>query len=72
MFKVGDLVVVIGSDGRAPIDDCPPALVIKRYQGQPNFPFKSEISQEVFDLLFRGVVERAVLAEWIGPIEILD
>jgi len=69
MLDVGALVRIIGSDGRGPVPDAPPAMVIKRYDGFPSDGVHGSGEMVVYDILFMGRVEYAISGEWLQKID---
>jgi hypothetical protein len=69
MFDVGVLVRIIGSDGRGPVPDAPPAMVIRRYDGFPSDGVHGSGEMVVYDILFMGRIEYAISGEWLSLIE---
>lgn len=82
-FKQGDLVWLASAfEGERHYG--PPALVIKAYISQPKIFLTNPkmnrmwLEQEdvgegwVYDILFDGVIDEAVLAEWILPFNVVD
>jgi len=73
MFDVGDMVIIIGSDGRGPVPNAPPAMIISRYSGFPNIlpgsPLSGSCDMIVYDILFMGRVEYAVSGEWLVKVD---
>jgi hypothetical protein len=80
-FKVGDLVWVASAFEGDQYHE-PPALIIDAYISQPkivlNNPKENRLwcEQEdlgagwVYDIMFNGIIDEAVLAEWLIPFEI--
>lgn len=64
MFKIGDLVIIIRSDGLGPVD-APPALVINIYEGIPSEIVSVDFNL-VYDLFFMGVIEKRIDGRWIS------
>jgi len=64
MFNIGDLVIIIRSDGLGPVD-APPALVINIYEGIPNDVETVDLNL-VYDLFFMGVIEKRIDGRWIS------
>ena len=69
MLDVGALVRIIGSDGRGPVPDAPPAMVIRRYDGFPSNGVHGSGEMVVYDILFMGRIEYAISGEWLSLIE---
>jgi hypothetical protein len=77
-FKVGDLVFIVSSLSESVIYH-PPALIIRTYEADPKiFLNNKEMNTEwleeedigvgqVYDIFHRGIVEEAVLEEWLEP-----
>ena len=64
MFDVGQLVIIIRSDGRGPVK-APPAMVVRRYMDIPRSVLQID-SIIVYDILFMGIVERKIDGEWLS------
>ncbi len=67
MLDVGQLVIIIRSDGTGPVEDAPPALVLKRYVDIPKSALQTE-RVVVYDILFMGSVERKIDGRWLSHI----
>ena len=61
--------MIIGSDGRGPVPDAPPALILNRYTGFPSGDIEGSGEMVVYDILFMGRVEYAISGEWLTLIE---
>jgi len=64
MLDVGQLAIIIRSDGLGPVE-APPALVIRRYMDIPKSVLQTE-SVIVYDILFMGIVEKRIDGEWLS------
>ena len=65
MLNVGDLVVLLRSDGMGPVTGSPPAIIVKKYKGIPEDLQYHEQSETVYDILFNGNIEMKVAEEWL-------
>ncbi len=65
MFEIGELVLIVKSDGTGPVPDAPPALVINRYTGFPSGDVFGSGDMVVYDLMFMGRIEYAISHEWL-------
>tara|TARA_R110001583_G_scaffold31043_10_gene106650 strand:- start:434 stop:682 length:249 start_codon:yes stop_codon:yes gene_type:complete len=75
-FKIGDLVSIISSQSRS-VTYNPPALIVNAYISQPKiFLHNKKINKlwleeedigqgAVYDIMHQGIVEEAVLEEWL-------
>jgi hypothetical protein len=61
--------MIVGSDGRGPVPDAPPAMVVRRYDGFPSDGVHGSGEMIVYDILFMGRVEYAISGEWLTPIK---
>ena len=66
-FIAGDLVKLVASDGETRLSKLPPGLVIISYMGHPLDLSRKNEPRQVYDLLFAGIVELCVDAEWLVP-----
>jgi len=69
VFNIGDIVIIIGSDGRGPVPDAPPAMILNRYTGFPSGDIKGTGEMIVYDILFMGRIEYAISGEWLEVIK---
>jgi hypothetical protein len=77
-YSVGDLVKIVKSSGDGDSYD-EPGLIVRVYESTPKiFLYNEEENRRwlededigpgtVYDIIYNGVVEEAVLAEWISP-----
>jgi len=77
-FKIGDLVSIVSSQSRS-VTYSPPALIIKAYTSPPKIFIHNKkmnklwLEEEdispgpVYDIMYQGIVEEAVLEEWLVP-----
>jgi|TARA_Y100000817_G_C16442838_1_gene361492 hypothetical protein len=63
MFDVGQLVIIIRSDGLGPVE-APPALIVKKYMDIPKSLLQTE-NIIVYDILFMGSIEKRIDGEWL-------
>ena len=66
-FIAGDLVKLVASDGETKLSKFPPGLIIRSYMGHPLDLSNKKEPRLVYDLLFAGIVETSVDAEWLIP-----
>ena len=78
-FKKGDLVRIVSSINSS-VCYGPPAVIIRGYIGDPKILLYNEEenrkwvvddgihSREVYDIMYKGKIEEAVLGEWLEPL----
>ena len=69
MFNIGDIVLIVGSDGRGPVTNSPPAMILKIYDGFPSDGVHGSGEMVVYDILFMGRVEYAISGEWLQKVD---
>jgi hypothetical protein len=69
MFDIGEIVIIIGSDGRGPVPDAPPAMILNKYYGFPSAGVEGSGDMIVYDILFMGRIEYAISGEWLEKVD---